>query len=111
MDDNQEAELRRIQDLAVKHAIEEMDGAGGRTLATKEDRGDRGFLTSMAGKSLGVAVKIEQFILLRKARGELLGDDDSPQSEAQAAHRLITTARADVREVLERVSKGSKHRV
>lgn len=108
MGDEQEAELRAIQDMAVAHAIEEMKGSDERGIETKDDRGDRGFLTGMAAKSLGVAVKIEQFLLLRKARKEIGGEDDL--SETQAAHRLITTARADVREVLERVSKGSKQR-
>lgn len=108
MDEQQEAELRRIQDMAVRHAIEEMDEAGSRGLELKDERGDRGFLTGMAAKSLGVAVKVEQFILLRKARSGIIGDDES---ELKAAHNLIQSARADVREVLDRVAKGSKHRV
>lgn len=109
MDDegrDQDEELRRIQDIAVDHAIAEMDEAASRGLDTKADRGDRGFLTGMAAKSLGVAVKIEQFLLLRKER-KATGLND-PEEERQAKATLIANARAETRGILERIGAGNK---
>jgi hypothetical protein len=91
-------ELARIQALALDHAIEEMDAAAAKTLETQQDRGDRGWLTGMAAKSLNVAVKIEQFLALR---GEGSGPRD--EDEEEAASRLVKTARAEVRSIMERV--------
>lgn len=107
--DDTDRELRRIQDMAVAHAIEEMDAAGERSIDSREDRGDRGFLTGMASKSLGVAVKIEQFMQLRRANADagLTHDEDD---EAKAKTALLSRARAEVRGVLERVGKASKSR-
>lgn len=100
-------ELRRVQDIALEHAINEMDEAHSRGLATKEDRGDRGFLTGMAAKSLGVAVKIEQFLILRNREG-FESDDDTEAERAKST--MLKTARAEVAEIMKRVKDGPKTR-
>lgn len=99
-----DAELKRIQDIALDHAIEEMDASDGLTVETKEDRGNRGFLTGMASKSIGVAVKIEQFMALKKGNGSAGWDD--PAEEAKAAAALVNSARAEVAKVMERAGVG-----
>jgi hypothetical protein len=93
-------ELRRIQDLAVKHAVEEMDAAAALGLDTKEGRGDRGWLTGMAGKSLSVAVKIEQFVALRAGR-KMTAEDEEDEDTAKT--RLVKEASAEVAEIMKRV--------
>lgn len=103
-------DLRRIQEIALQHAVDEMDAANGRGLESKDDRGDRGFLTGMASKSLGVAVKIEQFLILRNREGwGTWGADDAAQAEA-AKTSMVKSARAEVSEIMKRVAQGSKHR-
>lgn len=104
--DDIEGELERIQNIALKHAVDEMDEAAARTLATKEDRGDRGFLTGMAAKSLGVAVRIEQFLILRRREGfNSMGD---PEDEKAAKLEMVKKARGEVAKIMERVSGGAK---
>jgi hypothetical protein len=100
-------ELKRIQEIALEHAINEMDEANTRGLDTKEDRGDRGFLTGMAAKSLGVAVKIEQFLILRNREGLYNPDDENVE---QAKNSLVKNARAEVAEIMKRVKDGPKAR-
>lgn len=102
-----ELELQRIQEIALDHAIEEMDAADERGVKTSGERGDRGFLTGMASKSIGVAVKIEQFLALRRG-GHTGGDDDKEEEKAKAS--LIKNARGEVAAIMERVSVGSKRR-
>ncbi len=100
-----DAELKRIQEMAINHAIEEMNASDERGIESREERGDRGFLTGMAARSLGVAVKIEQFLALRRehaARGQPL-DDEADEERAKA--KLIKQARAEVQGVLARVRK------
>jgi hypothetical protein len=92
-------ELREIQDMAVEHAIEEMQAADLLGIDSKDDRGDRGWLTGMAAKSLGVAVRIEQFLALRKDRK--VPDD----SEEEAKRALISRARAEVKGLISRAGK------
>jgi hypothetical protein len=109
LDKTRERELRDVQDMALDHAIEEMNAAHQRGLDEKEDRGDRGFLTGMASKSVSVAVKIEQFIMLRNR--EMPGAfNDDPERERKAADSLIRNARAEVAEILEKVGAGPKPR-
>jgi hypothetical protein len=103
---NYDDELKRIQDMALEHAIEEMDAADRRSVKTTADRGDRGFLTGMAAKSLGVAVRIEQFLALR--RGEGGGDED--EQEDRAKEKLVTKAKTEVAKIMERAGVGHKPR-
>lgn len=93
-------ELRRIQNLAVQNAIQEMDAAAALGLDTKEGRGDRGWLTGMAGKSLAVAVKIEQFVALRAGRKTT---PDEEEDEEASKGRLVKEASAEVAEIMKRV--------
>ena len=106
LDKQREQELRDVQTMALDHAIEEMNAAHGRGLNSKKDRGDRGFLTGMAAKSVGVAVKIEQFIMLRNREG--MGSDDEDDSRAAAS--LVKAARAEVQQILEKVGAGAQPR-
>ena len=106
MMDDIEKELERIQGIALQHAIDEMDESATRTLATKEDRGDRGFLTGMAAKSLGVAVRIEQFLILRRREG--FGGMDDAADEQAAKLEMVKKARGEVAKIMERVSGGAK---
>lgn len=103
-----DAELQRIQATALGHAIEEMDASAELTVQTREDRGDRGFLTGMAAKSLGVAVRIEQFLALRRGEGD--GKDPDARQQGDAAKKLVQSARAEVRGIMERVGAGTKPR-
>ena len=108
MDEKRKQELQNIQEMAVDHASEEMSAAATLGLATKEDRGDRGFLTGMASKSLGVAVKIEQFkILMERPKTDPLEEEEN---EHRAADRLVKQARADLHEIMERARAGAKPR-
>lgn len=100
MDTDYEAELERIQGIALDHAIGEMDASDKRGLESPVERGDRGFLTGMAAKSLGVAVRIEQFLILRRREGFA---SDNPKEEQDATNAMIKKARAEVRGILERV--------
>lgn len=106
LDKDREDELREVQNMALDHAIEEMNAAHARGLDRKEDRGDRGFLTGMASKSVGVAVKIEQFIMLRNREG--MGTP--PEDDDRAAANLVKTARAEVAQILEKVGAGAQPR-
>lgn len=91
--------LEEIKEWALDHAVEEMEAAHALTLDTKEQRGDRSWLTGMAAKSLGVAVRIEQFIELRRT-GKALPDDD--EAEKAAKDRMLSRARTEVGKLLER---------
>lgn len=99
-DHEAELELERIQNIAINHAVQEMDASDGRGLESPTERGDRGFLTGMAAKSLGVAVRIEQFLILRRREGFA---SDDPKEEQAATSNMIKKARAEVRGILERV--------
>lgn len=102
-----DAELLRVQQQAIDNAIEEMDAAAGLTLEDKQSRGDRGWLTGMAAKSLGVAVRIEQFLAARRD-GKVPGDDE--EEEHNAKRKLISKARGEVAQILERVGVGNQPR-
>lgn len=101
-----DAELERIQKVAIEHAVQEMDAAAALTLDTKGERGDRGWLTGMAAKSLGVAVRIEQFMALRRGDGQRSGDDEEQQARAKT--RMVAKAKREVASILERVGVGSQ---
>lgn len=106
--DDIEQELERVQGVALKHAIDEMDEAAARGLDTKEDRGDRGFLTGMAAKSLGVAVRIEQFLMLRRREGGEPINPEDPDGETKAKMAMVKKARGEVAKIMERVGRASK---
>lgn len=99
MTDDQLASLQRIQDVAIEHAVDEMDAAHALTLATKEERGDRAWLTGMAGKSLGVAVRIEQFIVL-KERAASLGVKNSDADEDARQASFLKRAEAQLQSIM-----------
>jgi hypothetical protein len=100
-----EKELERIQDVALRHAVEEMDAAAELTLESKQERGDRAWLSGMSGKSLGVAVRIEQFLILRRREG--FGGEDAKEEEA-AKVEMLKKARGEVSKILERAGVGRK---
>jgi hypothetical protein len=104
--DDIESELERIQGIALKHAIDELDAADGLGLDSKTARGDRGFLTGMSARSLGVAVRIEQFLILRRREG--FGSLDDEKDEKAAKVEMLRKARGEVTKILERVGSGSK---
>lgn len=103
-----EAELERVQNVSLGHAIQEMDASAQRGIDTAADRGDRGFLTGMAAKSLGVAVRIEQFLILRRREGFGGMDDEAGQQAAKV--QMLKKARGEVRGILDRVGAGSTTR-
>lgn len=105
MNEDTKKDLKDIQDIAVKHAIEEMRKADELGLESREERGDRGFLTGMAAKSVGVAVKIEQMMMLLE-RDELERPNDPTVHEAH--DKLVRQARGEVSKVLERVGVRGK---
>ena len=105
MDDDTKQELQDIQDIAVRHAIAEMKKADGYSLESREDRGDRGFLTGMAAKSVGVAVRIEQMMMLMERNAAERPNDPTIHD---AHDRLVRQARGEVQAVLERVGAKGK---
>lgn len=105
MGKERETELRRIQDMAIRHTVEQMDAADTFGLDCAKDRGDRGFLTSMAAKSMGVAVRIEQYVELCNRSG--LYDLRDQEEQDAARDRMISKARAEVKSILERASDGT----
>jgi hypothetical protein len=62
----------------------------------------------MAAKSLGVAVRIEQFLALRRGRPPAEGEEES--GEAAAKKTLLSNARAEVKGILERAGVGNTPR-
>lgn len=104
MDKGRETELRRIQDMAIRHTVEQMDAADTFGLDCAKDRGDRGFLTGMAAKSMNVAVRIEQYLELSNRSG--LYDLRDQDEQDAARDRMISKARAEVKGILERASAG-----
>lgn len=101
---DQEIELRRIQEMALDHAINEMDEAHGKSLDTAEDRGDRHWFTKMASGSIKVAAQIENFILLRNRPG--MYDALKRQEENEkAADDLVKRAQAKILDI-----KGGKRK-
>lgn len=98
-------DLRAMQETAIEHAIEEMQAAHKLDLATKTSRGDRGWLTGMAAKSVGVAVKIEQFFQLRAQRAP--ADPDAEDRETEA---MVKRASAEVERIMEKARQGPTER-
>lgn len=105
MTPEQEAKLREMQDMAIDRAIEENEAAHERGLATKIDRGDRGWLTGMAAKSVGLAVKVEQFFQLRAQRAPLDPDADDAATEA-----MVKRASAEVERIMAAAKAGPQER-
>ena len=106
MDAEKERQLRAAQDIVINHTIEQVAAADRRSLETREDRGDRGFLTGMASKSMSVAVRIEQFLMLR-SRGAIYTGDDA-EAEAAAVDSMIRSARAEVGRIMENAKAGAQ---
>lgn len=92
-------QLKAMQDTAFDHAIEEMNAAHNKTLETKEDRGDRAWLTGMCSKSLGVAVRIEQFMALRERGSGFEPDDPEAEEKRQAA--FVKRAEGQLQKIIE----------
>lgn len=107
IDSERETKLREVQDMAVDHAIEEMTAAADLSLNTKEERGDRFWLTKMAGQSLTVAAKIESFIMLRNAKSF---DNMPDEDDDAAADRMIKKARGEVSKIIEKARGGLPNR-
>lgn len=99
-------QLREVQEIALDHAVQEMQEAHKLNLSTKTSRGDRGWLTGMAAKSVGVACKIEQFIQMREAR-KAVEDPDAADRETDA---MVRRASAEVSKLLETIQAGPQER-
>lgn len=95
--------LERIQNLAIDHAIEEIDMAHQNSLNDKDERGDRFFLTKMGEKSLGVACKIENFIALKERDGRW---QTNPEQEDAQIERMVKQARTEVESIIKRAKDG-----
>lgn len=109
MDEAKLQRLREIQDMAIEHAIEEMDAVHALTLATKEERGDRAWLTGMCAKSIGVAVRIEQFISLREQRSGAW-PRQTEEDEQREREAFVRRAEAQLRSIMQRQKPRFKHR-
>lgn len=105
MNDEQKAELQRIQDMAVNNAIEEMSEAGSLTLATKDERGDRFWLTKMASQSLALAARVEAYVMLKQREGSG-ADHDTEETENKRVERMIASARSEVASIVAKAKKG-----
>lgn len=100
--------LKQIQDQAIDHAIEEMDAASTLTLKTKEERGDRAWLTGMCSKSLSVAYRVQQFLEVCE-RGDLGFDHREEEEQERAAAEFVKRAEAQMRSIIERGRPKFKH--
>lgn len=100
----QEDALRAIQDMAVDHAIEEMNASSELGVESREDRGDRYFLTKMSKESLTVAAKVEGYIMLRNRPDGRWNPNEDDEREAVA--RMIKRARGEVAGIIERAKGG-----
>jgi hypothetical protein len=98
MRDDQKSELRRIQEMSIDHAIDEMDEAHGRTIDNPEDRGDRYFLTGMASRSLKIAMQVEQFIALRD-RPDMYKTAANQEENDKAVDRMVARAQAKITDI------------
>lgn len=107
MNEDTKAKLERLQTLALAHAVEEMDAAHALTLATKEDRGDRSWLTGMCGKSLGVALRVEQYLALKERGAEFNGQSEGDAAKAEAA--FVRRAEAQIAQIMGRARPSFKH--
>ena len=107
MTKDQEEELRRIQEMAVTHAIEEMDESNKLGLASKDDRGDRYWYAKMATQSLQVAARIEAFIMLKHREGLGAGAEDD-ETETRKIDKMVLAARNDVKTLLDRAKSTAK---
>lgn len=96
--------MRLMQEQVIDRAIAENEKAHGIGLDTKDDRGNRGWLTKMAGTSVGLAVKVEQFFQLRSQR-QLDPDADDAETEA-----MVKRASADVTKLLQAINAGPQER-
>lgn len=105
MTPEQETRLRAMQDMAIERAIEENEAAHKRGLETKTDRGDRGWLTGMAIKSVGLAVKVEQFFQLRAARAPM-----DPDADDKATEDMVQRASAEVERIMAIAKAGPTER-
>ena len=99
-------QLREVQEIALDHAVQEMQEAHKLDLATKTSRGDRGWLTGMAAKSVGVACKIEQFIQMREARKAV----EDPDEADRATDAMVKRASAEVANLLKTIQTGPTER-
>ena len=104
MTPEQEAKLRAMQDTAIDRAIEENEAAHQLGLQTKTDRGDRGWLTGMAIKSVGLAVKVEQFFQLKAQRPM------DPDADDKATEDMVARASAEVHRIMEAAKAGPQER-
>jgi len=107
MNEDAKTQLERLQTLAIAHAIEEMDAAHDLTLATKEDRGDRAWLTGMCGKSLGVALRVEQYLALKERGAAFNGQSEEDAAKAEAA--FVRRAEAQLEQIMGRARPVFKH--
>jgi len=107
MDEAKLQRLKEIQEIAIDHAIEEMEAAHALSLETKLERGDRGWLTKMCGQSLTVAMRIEQFILLRKDAAGFDYRDDDEQKRAES--EFVKRAEAQMKSIIARARPKFKH--
>lgn len=95
------ARLKEVQEMAIDHAIEEMEAAHDLTLATKDERGDRSWLTGMAAKSLAVVGRIEQFIALKeRPAGGVSPNSKADLDEQEAA--FVKRAEAQLNKIMGR---------
>jgi hypothetical protein len=102
---DQEAALRLMQEQSIDRAIEENAKAHETGLDSKTSRGDRGWLTGMAAKSVGLAVKVEQFFQLRAQRSPLDPDADDAATEA-----MVKRASAEVERIMAAAKAGPQER-
>jgi hypothetical protein len=98
---DQEEALRLMQEQVIDRAIAENEKAHGLGLETKTDRGDRGWLTGMAAKSVGLAVKVEQFFQLRSQRAPM-----DPDADDAATEQMVKRASAEVERIMAAAKAG-----
>jgi len=89
MRDDQLEQLKRMQEIAIDHAIEAVDMADSECdITSKEGRGDRVWLTKAANEGMKLACAVERLVQMR-GQGKEIPD---PEKEIKTAEAIIARA-------------------
>lgn len=84
MRDDQLDELKRMQEVAIDHAIEAIDAADTECdISSKEGRGNRVWLTKAANEGMKLACAVERLLQMR-GQGKEIADPDREIKNAEA---------------------------
>lgn len=97
-------QLEQIQQMAIEHAMEEMHAAHELGVETKEDRGNRAWLSKMCAQSLNVMLTIERYLELKKTSHA----SHNPGVEERAQDAFVKKAQAHLDRIIKRNKAETK---